>query len=137
MGLLTLKSKDSTQMPIPISFTGDFKFTIALSTVLHAIEPKAREGKRVFKFFIILSPAKEGFRFTINLYINFSVKPKAERDFGLGLLSTTIIRFSRNGVKGDFRYITLYIEFLVGKLRGYSKKIFKFRMEFYITNIPF
>ena len=80
-------------MPIPTSFTGDFEFTIALSTVLYIIEPKAKKGKRVFKFFIALSPAKEGFRFTINLYINFSVKPEAKKDFRLGLLSTTIVRF--------------------------------------------
>ena len=137
MGPLTLKVKDSTQIPILIFFIGDFKFTIVLSTVLYAIEPKAREGERVFKFFIILSPIKEGFRFTINLYINFSVKPEAKRDFKLKLLSTATVRFSRNGIKGDFRYIALYIECLVGEPGSYNKKIFKFRMEFYITNIPF
>ena len=124
-------------MPIPTSFIEDFEFTIVLSTVLRAIEPKVKEGKRVFKFFITLNPAKEGFGFTINLYINFSVKPEAERDFRLGLLNATIVRFSRNGIKGDFRYIALYIEFLAGELGGYSKEIFKFRIKFYITNIPF
>ena len=124
-------------MPIPTSFIGDFEFTIVLNTMLYAIKPEVREGKRVFKFFIILSPAKEGFRFTINLYINFFIKPKARRDFGLGLLSTTTVRFSRNNIKGDFRYMALYIEFPAGKLGGYSKEIFKFRMELYTTNIPF
>jgi hypothetical protein len=124
-------------MPIPTSFIGDFEFTIVLNTMLYAIKPEVREGKRVFKFFIILSPAKEGFRFTINLYINFSIKPKAKKDFRLGLLSTTAVRFSRNSIKGDFRYIALYIKFLVGELGGYNKEIFKFRMEFYATNIPF
>ena len=124
-------------MPIPTSFTGDFKFTIALSTVLYAIEPEVKEGERVFKFSITLSPAKEGFGFTINPYINFSVKPKARRDFRLGLLNTTTVRFSRNSIKGDFRYIVLYMEFPTGKLGGYSKEIFKFRMELYTTNIPF
>ena len=124
-------------MPIPTSFTGDFEFTIVLSTVLYAIKPEIREGKRVFKFFMVLSPAEEGFGFTIDLYINFSVKPKAGRDFGLRLLNTTAVRFSGNGIKGDFRYMALYIEFLAGKLGGYSKEIFKFRIEFYATNIPF
>ena len=81
----------------------------------------------MFKFFIILNTAKEGFRFTINLYINFSVKFKARRDFRLGLLSA----------KGDFRYIALYMEFPVGELGGYSKEIFKFRMEFYAVNVFF
>ena len=81
----------------------------------------------MFKFFIILSPIKEGFRFTINLYTNFSIKLKAKRNFRLGLLST----------KGDFKYIALYIEFLTGELGGYSKKIFKFRMKPYTANIPF
>jgi hypothetical protein len=137
MGPLILKAEDSTWMPIPISFTGDFKFTIVLSTILYAIEPEAREGKKVFKFFIILSPTKEGFGFTINLYINFSIKPEAKRDFRLGLLNATIVRFSRNSIKGDFRYIALYIEFPAGELGGHSKEIFKFRMEFYTTNIPF
>jgi len=33
--------------------------------------------------------------------------------------------------------MALYIEFPVGKLGGYSKGIFKFRMEPYATNIPF
>ena len=120
-----------------MSFTGNFKFIIAPSTVLHVIKPEAREGKRVFKFFIVLSPAKKGFRFTIDPYTNFSVKPEAKRDFRLGLLSTTIIRFSGNGIKGDFRYIALYIEFLAGEPGGYNKEIFKFKMEPYTTNIPF
>ena len=84
-----------------------------------------------------LSAAKEGFGFTINLYTNFSVKPKARRDFRLGSPSANIVRFSRNGAKGDFRYMALYIEFLVGKLGGYSKGIFEFRMEPYTANIPF
>jgi hypothetical protein len=48
-----------------------------------------------------------------------------------------MVRFSRNGVKGDFRYIALYIEFLVGEPGGYSKEIFEFRMEPYAANIPF
>ena len=137
MGPSTLKAEDSTWMPIPTSFTGDFKFTIVPSTVLHAIKPKAKKGKRVFKFFIVLNPAKEGFRFTMDLYINFSVKLKAGRDFRLELLSTTTVRFSGNNIKGDFRYIALYIEFPASKLGSYSKEIFKFRMEFYITNILF
>ena len=81
----------------------------------------------MFKFFITLNTAKEGFRFTINLYTNPPVKPKAGRDFRLGLLST----------KGDFRHMALYIEFLAGELGGHSKEIFKFRMEFYTANIPF
>ena len=137
MGPLTLKAKDSTQMPIPTSFTGDFEFTIVLSTVLCAIKPEVREGERVFKFFIVLSPAKEGFGFTMDLCTNFSIKPKAGRDFGLRLLSTAIVRFSRNGIEGDFRYMALYIKFPVGKLGGYSKEIFKFKIEPYTTNIPF
>ena len=120
-----------------MSFIGDFEFTIVLSTVLRAIEPEVREGERVFEFFIVLSPAKEGFRFTMDLYINFSVEPKARRDFGLRLLSTTVVRFSGNGIKGDFRYMVLYIEFLAGELGGYNKEIFKFRMELYAINIPF
>ena len=124
-------------MPIPTSFTGDFEFTIALNTTLRAIEPKAKKGKRVFEFSIILSPAKEGFGFTINLYTNFSVKPEAERDFRLKLLSTTTVRFSGNSIKRDFRYIALYMEFPAGKPGGHSKEIFKFRMEPYATNIPF
>jgi hypothetical protein len=81
----------------------------------------------VFKFFIIPNTAKEGFRFTIDLYINFSIKLEARRDFKLGLLST----------KRDFKYIALYIKFPAGKLGGYSKEIFKFKMESYTTNIPF
>jgi len=91
----------------------------------------------VFKFSIALSAAKEGFRFTIDLYTNPPIKPKARRDFRLGLLSTAIVRFSKNSIKGDIRYIALYIEFLVGELGGYSKEIFKFRMEPYTANIPF
>jgi len=55
-------------MPILTSFIrGDFKFAIVLSTTLYAIEPKALEGKRVFKFSIAPSAAKEGFGFTIDL----------------------------------------------------------------------
>ena len=30
-----------------------------------------------------------------------------------------------------------YIEFPAGKLRGYSKGIFEFRMEPYAANVPF
>jgi hypothetical protein len=91
----------------------------------------------VFKFSMALSAAKKDFGFTIDLYTNPPIKPKARRDFGLGLLSAAIVRFSRNSVKGDIRYIALYIEFPAGKPRGYSKEIFKFRMEPYTTNIPF
>jgi len=55
-------------MPIPTSFTGgDFKFAMAPSTALYAIKPKALEDKRVFKFSIVPSAAKEGFRFTMDL----------------------------------------------------------------------
>jgi len=55
-------------MPILTSFIGgDFKFAMAPSTVLYAIKPKALKGKRVFKFSIVLSAAKEGFGFTIDL----------------------------------------------------------------------
>ena len=97
-------------MPILTSFIGeDFKFTIVLGTILYTIKPKLQEGKRVFKFSIIPSATKEGFGFAIDLYTNFSIKPKARRDFRLGLLSATIVRFSRNSIKGDFRYIALYI----------------------------
>jgi hypothetical protein len=125
-------------MPIPTSFIGrDFKFTIVLSTILCTIKPKAQEGKRVFKFSIIPSAAKEGFKFAIDLYTNFSIKPKARQDFRLGLLSAATVRFSRNSIKGDFRYIALYIEFPAGEPGGYSKEIFKFRMEPYAANIPF
>ena len=81
----------------------------------------------MFKFFIAPSAVKEGFRFTIDLYTNPPVKLKAKRDFRLGLLS----------IKGDFRYIALYIEFPAGELGGYSKEIFKFRMEPYAANISF
>ena len=137
MGPLTLKAKDSTQMPIPMSFIEDFEFTIVLSTVLYAIEPETKEGKRVFKFFIALNSAKKGFGFTINPYINFSIKLKARRDFRLGLLSTAIVRFSRNSIKRDFRYMALYIEFLAGKPGGYNKEIFKFKIKLYTINIPF
>jgi hypothetical protein len=91
----------------------------------------------VFNFSIAPSATKEGFRFTIDLYTNPPIKPKARRDFRLGLLSTTIVRFSGNSVKGDIRYIALYIEFPVGELGGYSREIFKFRMEPYAANIPF
>jgi hypothetical protein len=91
----------------------------------------------VFKFSMALSAAKKDFGFTIDLYTNPPIKPKARRDFRLGLLSATIVRFSRNSIKGDIRYIALYIEFPAGKPRGYSKEIFKFRMEPYTTNIPF
>ena len=91
----------------------------------------------MFKFFITPSPAKKGFRFTINLYINFSVKPEAKRDFRLKLLNTTTIRFSGNSIKKNFRYIALYIEFPAGEPGGYSKEIFKFKIEFYTANIPF
>ena len=100
---------------------------MALSTTLYAIKSKPQEGKRVFKFSIVPSAAKEGFRFTIDLYTNPPIKPEARRDFRLGLLSA----------KGDFRYIARYIKFLVGELGGYSKEIFKFRMELYAINIPF
>ena len=48
-----------------------------------------------------------------------------------------MVRFSRNSAKGDFRYIALYVEFPVGKPGGYSKGIFKFRMEPYAANVPF
>ena len=91
----------------------------------------------MFKFSMALSAIKEGFGFTIDLYTNPPIKPKARRDFGLGLLSATAVRFSRNGIKGDIRYIALYIGFPAGKPRGYSKEIFEFRMEPYATNIPF
>ena len=115
-------------MPIPTSFTeGDFEFTIVLSTTLYATKPKIQEDKRVFEFSIVLSAAKKGFKFTINLYTNFSVKPEARRDFKLKLLSA----------KGNFRYIALYIKFLVGELEGYSKEIFKFKIKPYTANIPF
>ena len=41
MGPLISKAEDNTQMPIPTSFTReDFKFTIAPSIALRAIEPK-------------------------------------------------------------------------------------------------
>ena len=81
----------------------------------------------MFKFSIAPSAAKEGFRFTIDLYTNPPIKPEARRDFRLGLLSA----------KGDFRYIALYIEFPAGKPGGYSKEIFKFRIEPCAANIPF
>ena len=110
---------------------------MVLRTALYTIEPEPREGKRVFKFSIVLSAAKEGFGFTIDLYTNPPIKPEARRDFRLGLLSTATVRFSRNSVKGDIRYMALYIEFPVGEPGGYSKEIFKFRMEPYATNVPF
>ena len=91
----------------------------------------------MFKFSIAPSAAKEGFRFTIDLYTNPLVKPKARRDFRLGLLGAAAVRFSGNSIKGDIIYIALYIEFLVGELGGYSKEIFKFRIEPYAANIPF
>jgi len=91
----------------------------------------------VFKFSIAPSAAKEGFRFTIDLYTNPPIKPKAKRDFRLGLLSTAAVRFSRNSIKGGIRYIALYVEFPAGELGGYSKEIFKFRIEPYAANIPF
>ena len=91
----------------------------------------------MFKFSIAPSAAKEGFGFTIDLYTNPPIKPKARRDFRLGLLSANTVRFSRNSAKGDFRYMALYIEFPADELGGYSKEIFKFRMEPYAANIPF
>ena len=118
MGPLILKAEDSTWMPILMSFTGDFEFTIVLNTVLYAIKPKVREGKRVFKFSITLNSTKEGFKFIINLYTNFSIKPKARRDFRLKLPSTTTVRFSKNSIKGDFRYIAPYVEFPAGEPGG-------------------
>jgi len=48
-----------------------------------------------------------------------------------------VVKFSGNSAKGDFGYIALYIEFPVGELGGYSKGIFKFRMEPYAANVPF
>ena len=91
----------------------------------------------MFKFSMVLSATKKGFGFTMDLQTNFSVKPKAGRDFRLGLLSAAVVKFSENSAKGDFGYIALYMEFLVGKLGGYSKGIFEFRMEPYAANIPF
>jgi hypothetical protein len=91
----------------------------------------------VFKFSIAPSATKKGFRFTIDLYTNPPIKPKARRDFRLGLLSAAAVRFSGNSVKGGIRYIALYIEFPAGKLGGYSKEIFEFRMEPYAANVPF
>ncbi len=52
-------------------------------------------------------------------------------------MSANIVRFSRNSTKGDFGYIALYIEFLAGKLGGYSKGIFEFRIKPYAANVPF
>jgi len=91
----------------------------------------------VFKFSIAPSAAKEGFGFTMDLYTNFSVKPEAGRDFRLGSLSANMVRFSGNSAEGDFGYIALYIEFLVGELGGYSKGIFEFRTKPCAANIPF
>ena len=48
-----------------------------------------------------------------------------------------MVRFSRNSAKGDFGYITLYIKFPAGKPGGYSKGIFKFRIEPCAANVPF
>ena len=42
-----------------------------------------------------------------------------------------MVRFSGNSTKGDFGYIALYIEFPAGEPGGYSKGIFKFRIEPY------
>jgi hypothetical protein len=70
-------------MPILTSFIGgDFEFTIAPNTTLYTIKPKLQEGKRVFKFSIAPSAAKEGFRFTIDLYTNPPIKPKLEGTSG-------------------------------------------------------
>ena len=91
----------------------------------------------MFNFSMAPSAAKEGFGFTIDLYTNPPVKPKAGRDFRLGLLSAAAVRFSGNSIKGDIRYIALYIEFPVGELGGYSKEIFEFRIEPCAANIPF
>ena len=91
----------------------------------------------MFKFSIAPSATKEGFGFTIDLYTNPPIKPKAKRDFRLELLSAAIVRFSGNGIKGDIRYIALYIEFPVGEPGVYSKEIFKFRIEPCAANIPF
>ena len=91
----------------------------------------------MFKFSMALSAAKESFRFTMDLYTNFSVKPEAGRDFRLGSLSANMVRFSGNGTKGDFRYIALYVEFLAGELGGYSKGIFEFRTKPYTANVSF
>ena len=90
----------------------------------------------MFKFSIALNAVKKGFRFTINLYINPPVEFETRRDFRLELLSAAVVRFSGNSIKGDIRYIALYIGFPAGEPRGYSKKIFKFKMELYTTNIP-
>jgi hypothetical protein len=138
MGPLTSKAEDSTQMPIPTSFTGgDFKFTMAPNTALRAIEPKPQEGKRVFEFSMAPSAAKEGFGFTIDPYTNPPVKPEARRDFRLGLPSAAAVRFSGNGIKGDIRYMAPYVEFPAGEPGGHSKEIFEFRMEPCAANIPF
>ena len=125
-------------MPIPTSFIGgDFKFTMALSTALCAIKPKAQEGERVFKFSMAPSAAKEGFGFTMDLYTNPPIKPEARRDFRLGLSSAAAVRFSGNGIKGGIRYMALYMEFPAGEPGGHGKEIFEFRMEPYAANIPF
>ena len=81
----------------------------------------------MFKFSIVPSAAKEGFKFTIDLCTNPPIKPKAKRDFRLRLLNA----------KRDFRYIALYVKFLAGEPRGHNKEIFEFRMEPYATNVPF
>ena len=87
----------------------------------------------MFKFFIAPSATKKKFEFTINLQTNFSVKPKAKKDFKLKLLSAAVVRFSGNNTKRDFKYIALYIEFPASKSGGHNKGIFKFRMELCAT----
>ena len=83
------------------------------------------------------SAAKKGFGFTMDLQTNFSVELKAKKDFRLGSLSAVVIRFSRNSIKRDFKYMALYIKFLTSELGGYNKGIFEFRMELYAANVPF
>jgi len=83
------------------------------------------------------SAAKESFRFTIDLYTNFSVEPEAKRDFRLGSLSANTVRFSRNSAEGDIGHMALYIEFPAGELGGYSKGIFEFRTKPCAANVPF
>ena len=128
MGPLTSKAEDSTQTPIPTSFTGgDFEFTMAPSTALRAIEPEPREGERVFEFSMAPSAAEEGFGFTMDPCTNPPVEPEAGRDFRLGLPSA----------KGDFRYMAPYVEFPAGEPGGHGKEIFEFRMEPCAANVPF
>ena len=74
---------------------------------------------------------------TIDLQTNSFIEPEARRDFRSKLLNVTAVRFSRNDIKGDFRYMALYTEFLASEQGGYGKRIFKFRMEPYAVNIPF